>query len=63
MATPSIITLDNETATIVVGENISVITGTTTTSGIQTTNTERKDVGTKLTVTPQVNRGSAICQI
>ena len=60
LATPSIITLDNETATIVVGENISVITGTTTTSGIQTTNTERKDVGTKLTVTPQVNRGSAI---
>jgi len=59
ISTPQILTLDNEEAVIEVGKNIPFVTridqGTSTTDrAIQ--NFEYKDVGVKLTVTPQINR-------
>lgn len=62
LSTPSIVTLDNEEAEIIVGENVPFVTGSTTSS----TNTnpfqtiERQDVGLTLKVTPQINEGDTI---
>ena len=64
LSTPSLVTLDNEEASMIVGQNIGILSGsfTTNTSGsnnpFQTV--ERKDVGIKLNVTPQINEGNAI---
>lgn len=64
LSTPSLVTLDNEEANMIVGQNIGILSGsfTTNTSGsnnpFQTV--ERKDVGIKLNVTPQINEGNAI---
>ncbi len=62
LSTPSLLTLDNEEASILVGQEIPVITGSTASS----TNTnpfqtiERKEVGIKLLVTPQINDGDSV---
>lgn len=62
LSTPSIMTLDNEEAEIVVGENVPFITGTSLSANndnpFQTI--ERKDVGLTLRVTPQINDGEVI---
>lgn len=62
LSTPSIMTLDNEEAEIIVGENVPFVTGTTlsadNTNPFQTV--ERKDVGLTLKVTPQINDGDVI---
>ena len=65
LSTPSIVTLDNEEAEIIVGENVPFITGSFTNTGstdpsnpFQTI--ERQDVGLTLRVTPQVNEGDTI---
>jgi len=65
LSTPSIVTLDNEEAEIIVGENVPFITGSFTNTGstdpsnpFQTI--ERQDVGLTLKVTPQVNEGDTI---
>lgn len=62
LSTPSITTLDNEEAEIIVGENVPFVTGTTVSAGndnpFQTV--ERKDVGLTLKVTPQINDGDVI---
>lgn len=62
LSTPSIMTLDNEEAEIIVGENVPFITGTTLSADnsnpFQTV--ERKDVGLTLKVTPQINDGEVI---
>jgi general secretion pathway protein D len=62
LATPSITTLDNEEAHFLVGQEIPVITGSTTGSSnnnpFQTV--DRQEVGIKLTVTPQVNEGTGV---
>ncbi|WP_057832770.1 type II secretion system secretin GspD [Colwellia sp. TT2012] len=62
LATPSILTLDNEEAYFIVGQEIPIITGSATGSNnsnpFQTV--ERLEVGIKLRVTPQVNEGNAI---
>ena len=62
LSTPSIMTLDNEEAEIIVGENVPFITGTSLSSNndnpFQTI--ERKDVGLTLKVTPQINDGDVI---
>ncbi len=62
LSTPSIMTLDNEEAEIIVGENVPFITGQTVSSSndnpFQTI--ERKDVGLTLKVTPQINDGDVI---
>ena len=62
LATPSITTLDNEEAYFIVGQEVPIITGSATGSNnanpFQTV--ERKEVGIKLKVTPQVNEGSGV---
>ena len=65
LSTPSIVTLDNEEAEIIVAQNLPFITGQFTGAG--TTNPqnpfqtiERQDVGLTLRVTPQINEGDTI---
>ncbi|MCR6653008.1 MAG: type II secretion system secretin GspD [Cellvibrionaceae bacterium] len=64
LSTPSLLTMDNQEASFVVGKNIPILTGstsTTTNGGFSPFQTiQRQDVGIKLTVTPQVNEGSTI---
>ena len=66
LATPNLLTLDNEEARIIIGQNVPFITGqfTLAGSGSGTTNPfqtiERKDVGTTLRVKPQVSEGGTI---
>ncbi|MBY5994012.1 type II secretion system secretin GspD [Ferrimonas balearica] len=62
LATPSITTLDNQEASFVVGDEVPVITGSTSGSNNDNpfTTVERKEVGIKLTVTPQINEGNAV---
>ncbi|PHR84390.1 MAG: type II secretion system protein GspD [Colwellia sp.] len=62
LATPSITTLDNEEAYFIVGQEVPIITGSTSSSTnsnpFQTV--ERQEVGIKLRVTPQINEGNAV---
>jgi general secretion pathway protein D len=65
LSTPSIVTLDNEEAEIIVAQNLPFITGQFTGTGslnpqnpFQTI--ERQDVGLTLRVTPQINEGDTI---
>lgn len=62
LATPSITTLDNQEASFIVGDEVPVLTGSTSSSNndnpFQTI--ERKDIGIKLKVTPQINEGDAV---
>jgi len=66
VSTPNLITLDNEEAKIVVGENVPFITGQFTGTGGAggTTNPfqtiERKDVGITLRIKPQIGEGGAV---
>ncbi len=65
LSTPSVVTLDNEEAELIVGENVPFVTGNFTGSGsndptnpFQTI--ERQDVGLTLKVTPQINEGDTV---
>lgn len=64
LATPSLLTLDNEEAEIVVGREVPFQTGSYTSGTNSATNPfstiERKNVGLKLTVKPQINEGNEI---
>jgi general secretion pathway protein D len=63
LSTPSITTLDNQPAEIVVGQNVPFRTGSFATDGNTTTpftTIERKDVGITLRVVPRVNQGDVI---
>jgi len=64
LSTPSILTLDNEEAKILVGQEVPFRTGTFTTSGSSTDNPfttiQRKDVGITLTVTPHIHDGKVV---
>ena len=63
LSTPSIVTLDNEEAYIVVGQNVPFVTGsvTTTSTGVNPyTSVERKDVGITLKVVPHIGEGGTI---
>ncbi|EOP6672740.1 type II secretion system protein GspD, partial [Escherichia coli] len=61
LATPSIVTLDNMEATFNVGQEVPVLSGSQTTSGDNIFNTvERKTVGIKLRVKPQINEGDSV---
>jgi general secretion pathway protein D len=64
LSVPSIMTLDNEEASIVVGQNVPFITGSTTSSSSGTsspfTTIERKDVGINLKVIPHVGEGGTV---
>jgi general secretion pathway protein D len=62
LATPHLTTLDNEEAFFIVGQEVPIITGSST--GTNNSNpfqtVERKEVGIKLKVTPQINEGDAV---
>ncbi len=62
LATPSIVTLDNKEATFSVGQEVPVITGdrTSTSSDNIYRTIERKSVGIKLKVTPQINADKSV---
>ncbi|MBN2865078.1 MAG: type II secretion system secretin GspD [Thiotrichales bacterium] len=64
LATPSILTLDNEEAEIIVGREVPFQTGSYTSTTTSVTNPfstiERKNVGLKLKVKPQINEGNEI---
>lgn len=65
LSTPNLLTLDNEEAKIVIGQNVPFITGqyaqtagSTTATPFQTI--ERKDVGLTLKIKPQISEGGSI---
>ena len=62
LQTPSLMTLDNQEATILVGQEVPITTGSTLLDGNSNpfTTTERKDIGVKLIVRPQINAGGSI---
>jgi general secretion pathway protein D len=62
LSTPSIVTIDNKEASILVGEEVPFITNRQIVSGNSNPfqNFERKDIGVKLKVTPQINAGDII---
>ncbi len=65
LSTPTLLTLDNEEARIVVGENVPFITGQYANTGSTNTVTpfqtiDRRDVGLVLRVKPQIAEGGSI---
>ncbi|SFF68963.1 type II secretion system protein D (GspD) [Duganella sp. CF458] len=64
LSTPNMITLDNEVATIKVGQNVPIVTGSYNTTAGTTSNpfttVDRKDVGITLKVRPQISEGGTI---
>lgn len=66
LSTPSLLTLDNEEASITVGENVPFVTGSYTSTGNSTNpsdpfqTVERENVGITLKITPQINEGNSL---
>jgi len=67
LSTPTLVTLDNEEAEIVVAQNVPFITGQFTNTGSGTDSAvnpfqtiERQDVGITLRITPQINEGDSV---
>jgi general secretion pathway protein D len=64
LSTPSILTLDNQEAKIVVGNEVPFRTGSYSTTGDGSDNPfttiQRQDVGLQLTVTPHVHDGTSV---
>lgn len=64
LSTPSILTLDNQEASIIVGENVPFVTGQSTSTGAGVSNPfttiQREDVGLTLKVTPHLAGDQAI---
>ncbi len=65
LSTPNLITLDNEEAKILIGQNIPVTTGSYAQTGSSATVTpfntfDRKDVGITLRVRPQISEGGTV---
>ncbi|HLT04462.1 MAG TPA: type II secretion system secretin GspD [Pseudomonas sp.] len=64
LSTPSLLTLDNQLAEILVGQNVPFQTGSYTTdssgAGNPFTTIERQDVGVTLKVTPHINEGATL---
>lgn len=64
LSTPSLMTLDNAEAEIVVGQNVPFVTGqftnATTTPDQPFQTIQRQDVGIKLKVKPQINDGDTV---
>ncbi|MDQ6988761.1 MAG: type II secretion system secretin GspD [Mariprofundaceae bacterium] len=63
LSTPSLLTMDNEEAEIIVGQNVPFLTGQNSTQGgtanpFQTI--ERKDIGLTLRVKPQISAGNTV---
>ncbi|MFK5969950.1 MAG: type II secretion system secretin GspD [Candidatus Marithrix sp.] len=66
LSTPSLLTLDNQEAEIVVGQNVPFVTGQYSNTGATNNignpfqTIQREDVGIKLKVRPQINEGNSI---
>jgi len=65
LSTPTLLTLDNEEARIIVGQNIPFVTGQYATTGSSSTvqpfqTFERHDVGVLLRVKPQITEGGTV---
>lgn len=62
LSTPSVMTMDNETSSIVVGQEIPVTTGETLSANNSNPfrSVNRQEVGVKLEVKPQINEGNAV---
>jgi general secretion pathway protein D len=65
LSTPTLLTLDNEEARIIVGQNVPFITGQYATTGTVVTpqpfqTIERRDVGVVLRVKPQITEGGTV---
>jgi len=68
LSTPTLLTMDNEEAEIVVGQNVPFVTGSfasgSTTGGASGVNPfqtiQREDVGLTLKIKPQINEGGAV---
>lgn len=66
LSTPTLLTLDNEEARIVVGQNVPFITGQYTTTASSSSSVtpfqtiERRDVGLTLRVKPQITEGGSV---
>ncbi len=64
LSTPSIVTLDNQEAEILVGSSVPFVTGEATGSFAGTENPfrtiERKDIGVSLKLTPQINDDNSL---
>lgn len=64
LSTPKVITMDNQESSIIVGQNIPIITGQSSSGGSSTsdpfTTIEREDVGVKLIVTPSISEGDLV---
>ena len=66
ISTPTIVTTDNEEASLNIGQEVPFLTGSFTSTGTAggTVNPfqtiQREQVGVKLTITPQINEGNAI---
>ena len=70
LGTPMVVTLDNQEATINVGQNVPFITGSYASSGINPSSADgqirpfttvgRNDIGLTLTITPRINQGDAV---
>lgn len=64
LSTPSIMTMDNQEAEIVVGQNVPFITGSSTSGGSGVSNpfttVAREDIGLTLRVTPHIHDGNAV---
>ncbi|SAI39590.1 general secretion pathway protein D [Bordetella ansorpii] len=65
LSTPNLLTLDNEQASILVGQTVPFVTGSYVTSGSDSTSNpfqtvEREDIGLKLNIRPQISEGGAV---
>lgn len=67
LSTPTLLTMDNQEASIVVGQNVPFITGSYTSTGGNSSSPdnpfqtiERENVGITLNVTPHINEGDSL---
>ena len=67
ISTPSIVTTDNQEATLNVGQEVPFVTGSFTNTGGNTTGSvnpfqtiQRQQIGVKLAITPQINDGNSL---
>lgn len=67
ISTPTIVTTDNEEATLNVGQEVPFVTGSYSNTGSGNVGTvnpfqtiQRQQIGVKLTITPQINEGNSL---